>query len=91
VSFAAHVRNMTQYLAIEKLRRRLYTKYETLMMTLETLQARFRAPMKHNAGLLFESSHDHTDNILFKFAMSNLATTLTSWAKDMNLEPPPWD
>jgi hypothetical protein len=88
VSFAAHVRNMTQYLASEKLRRRLYTKYETLMMTLETLQARFRAPMKHNAGLLFESGHDHTDNTPFKLAMRNLATTLTSWAKDMNLDIP---
>jgi hypothetical protein len=88
VSFSAHVRNMTQYLAREKLRRRLYTKYETLMMTLETLQAHFRAPIKHNAGLLFESVHDHTDNIPFKLDMSNLATTLTSWARDMNLEIP---
>jgi hypothetical protein len=86
VSFAVHVRNMTQYLAREKLRRRLYTKYETLMMTIETLQARFCAPMKHNVGLLFESGNDHTDNIPFKIAMSNLSTTLTSWAKDMNLE-----
>jgi hypothetical protein len=39
VSFAAHVRNMTQYLARERLRNGLYTKYEALMMTLETLQA----------------------------------------------------
>jgi hypothetical protein len=38
VSFADHVRNMTQYLAREKIRNQLYTKYEALMMTLETLQ-----------------------------------------------------
>jgi hypothetical protein len=37
LSFAAHVRNMTYYLAREKLRSRLYTKYEAPMMTLETL------------------------------------------------------
>jgi hypothetical protein len=85
VSFADHVRSMTQYLAREKLRRRLYTRYEALVMTLETLQDLFRAPMKHNAGLLFESGHDHTDNIPFRLAMSNLSKTLTSWANDTSL------
>jgi hypothetical protein len=56
VSFDAHVRHMTQYLAREKVRHRFYTKYEALMMTLETLQARFRSQMKHKAGLIFEVS-----------------------------------
>jgi hypothetical protein len=88
VSFAAHVRNMTQFLAREKLRSRLYTKYEALMMTLETLQGRFRAQMKHKDGLLFETGHDKVDAIPFKLAMSNLATTLTSWAKELNLDIP---
>jgi hypothetical protein len=56
------------------------------MMTLETLQGRFRAQMKHKAGLLFETGHDKVDAIPLKLAMSNLATTLTSWAKEYNLD-----
>jgi hypothetical protein len=90
VSFAAHVRNMTHYLAREKLHNRLYTKYEALMMTLETLQARFRSQMKHKAGLMFEVRHNKVNCIPFKLAMRNIATTLTSWAKDLNLDAPPW-
>jgi hypothetical protein len=71
VSFATHVRNMTQYLAREKIRRRLYMKYKALTMTLETLQARFRTQMKHKAGLLFEVGHNKVDTIPFKHAMIN--------------------
>jgi hypothetical protein len=81
VSFAAHVRYMTQYLAREKLHSRLYTKYKAPMTTLETLQTRFRTQMKHNDGLLFEVGHNKVDYIPFNLAMSNLATTLTSWVK----------
>jgi hypothetical protein len=88
LSFAAPVRNMIQYIARGKLRNRLYTKYEALVMTLETLQARFRSQMKHKAGLLFEVGHNKVNDIPFKLAMSNLATTLTSWAKDLNLDVP---
>jgi hypothetical protein len=58
------------------------------MMTLETLQARFRLQMKHKAGLLFEVVHNKVNGTPFKLAMSNLATTLTSWAKDLNLDVP---
>jgi hypothetical protein len=90
VSFAAHVRNMTQYLARKRLRNQLYTKYEALMMTLETLHARFRSQMKHKVGLLFEVGHNKVNEIRFKLSMINLATTLTSWAKDLNLDAPPW-
>jgi hypothetical protein len=91
VSFAAHVRNTTQYLAREKLRNWLYTKYEALMMTLETLQARSRSQMKHKAGLLFEVVQNKMNDIPFKLAMSNLAMTLTSWAKDLNINVPHHD
>jgi hypothetical protein len=86
VSFAAHVLNMIQYLAREKLHSRLYTKYEVLMMTLETIQA--RTQMKHKARLLFEVGHNKVYNIPFKLAMNNLATTLKSWVKDPNLDVP---
>jgi hypothetical protein len=88
VSFAAHVRNMTQYLARKKLGGRLYTKCEALMMTLETLQAHFRVQMKHKVGILFQVGHNKVDNIPFKLAMSNFATPLTSWAKELNLDVP---
>jgi hypothetical protein len=88
VSFAAHVRNMAQFIAREKLRGRRYNRYETTMMTLETLQGRFRTQMKHNAGLEFEVGHDKVNNVPFKLEMSNLATTLTSWAKELHLEVP---
>jgi hypothetical protein len=44
--------------------------------------------MKHKAGLLFEVGHNKVKYIPFKLAMSNLATTLTSWAKDLNLDVP---
>jgi hypothetical protein len=43
VKFTDHVRNMMEYLALEKLRDRLYMKYEALMINLETLQDRFGA------------------------------------------------
>jgi hypothetical protein len=32
--------------------------------------------------------HNKVDNIPFKLAMSNLATTLTFWVKDLNLDVP---
>jgi hypothetical protein len=51
VTFASHMRNMTQYLSREELRGQTYAKYEAIMMTLETLQSRFRIQMKHMAGL----------------------------------------
>jgi hypothetical protein len=51
VTFASHVRTMTQYLSWEELKGRNYTKYEAIMMTLETLQGRFRNQTKHMAGL----------------------------------------
>jgi hypothetical protein len=44
--------------------------------------------MKHTVGLLFEVGHNKLDNIPFKVSISNLATTLTSWAKDLNLNVP---
>jgi hypothetical protein len=89
VSFAAHAWNIMQYLAHEKLCGRLYTKYEALMMILETVQARFSAQMNHKAGLLFKVGHNKVDDIPFKLDMINLATMLTSWAKDLNLDVPP--
>jgi hypothetical protein len=52
------------------------------------LQGRFRTQMKHNAGLGFEVGHDKVNNVPFKLEMSNLATTLTSWAKELHLEVP---
>jgi hypothetical protein len=86
VSFAAHIRSMSQYIAWEKLRGWLYTRYETLMMTLETLQGRFRVQIKHTAGLEFEARHNKLNIVPFKLEMSNLATTLISWAKDLHLD-----
>jgi hypothetical protein len=44
--------------------------------------------MKHKAGLLFEVGHNKVNDIPFKLTMSNLATTLTSWAKYSNLDDP---
>jgi hypothetical protein len=56
------------------------------MMTLEYLQARFRSQMKHKAGLLFEVGHNKVNDTPFKLTMSNIATTPTSWAKDLNCD-----
>jgi hypothetical protein len=50
ITLASHARNMTQYLSREQLRGRSYSKYEAIMMTLETSQGRFRSQMKHMAG-----------------------------------------
>jgi hypothetical protein len=86
VSFAAHVHNMSQYITRAKLRGWLYNRYETLMMTLETLQGRYRVQMKHNAGLEFETGHNKVNIVPFKLEMSNLTTTLTSWAKDLHMD-----
>jgi hypothetical protein len=86
VRFAAHVHDMSQYIAREKLCGRLYNRYETLMMTLETLQGRFLVPMKHNAGLEFEAGHNKVNLLPFKLEISNIATTLTLWAKDLHLD-----
>jgi hypothetical protein len=72
---------MSQYIPQEKLHDHLYNCYETIMMTLGTLQGRFHAQMKHNAGLELEVDQDKVDNVPFKLEMSNLATNLTSWAK----------
>jgi hypothetical protein len=73
---------MTQCLSREKLRGRSYTKYEAIMMILlKTLQGRFQSQMKHMAGLEFKVGRDKVDNIPFKLAMSNIATTLTLWVK----------
>jgi hypothetical protein len=44
--------------------------------------------MKHKAGLLFEVGHNKVNDIPFKLAMRKLATTLASWAKDLNLYVP---
>jgi hypothetical protein len=67
---------------------RTYTKYEALMITLETLQSCFRSQMKHLAGLGFKVGHNNMDNIPFKLAMSNIATMITSWARELHLEAP---
>jgi hypothetical protein len=88
VNFDSHVCNMMQYLSREELRGRTYTKYEAIMMTLETLQGRFQSQMKHMAGLEFEVRHDKLDNIPFKLDMSNIAIALTSWAKEFHREAP---
>jgi hypothetical protein len=51
VTFKLHVCTMTQYLSWKELRGKTYTKYEALLMTLETLQSHFRIQMKHMARL----------------------------------------
>lgn len=52
-----------------------------MMILLKTLQGRFQSQMKHMAGLEFKVGRDKVDNIPFKLAMSNIATTLTLWVK----------
>jgi hypothetical protein len=88
VTLAAHVRNMSNHLENEALRKRYYTKYEGLMMVVDSLYGRCRERLKQKVELSFTTKHDRIDRVPFKLEMTDLGTTLTEWAEEMKVGVP---
>jgi hypothetical protein len=88
VTLAAHVRSMATHLEKVSLRGRLYAKYESLMMVLDSLHGRCNERLKNKAALAFTAKQNHVDKISFKLEMTNLSTTVAEWSDEMKLDVP---
>jgi hypothetical protein len=77
ITLAAHVQNMSNHLEKEELCKRYYTKYEGLVMVVESFHGRCREHLKPKVELSFTTKHDQIDKVPFKLEMVNLSTALT--------------
>jgi hypothetical protein len=85
VTLAAHVRNMSNHMEKEAMRKRYYKEYESLMMVVESLHGRCHEGLKQKVELSFTTKHDRVNKIPFKLEMANLGTTLTEWEDELKV------
>jgi hypothetical protein len=63
----------------------IYSKYEALQLVIETLHPTFYLDFKFRSEKEFDQRCDYEDTIPFKLQISQLGTTLSSWAAKMHL------
>jgi hypothetical protein len=83
--FGHHVRAVQDNLFQEETRGRIYSKYKSLQLVLDSLHPLCHLDLKFRAEKEFDHIHELEDSIPFKLQMSQLGTTLTSWSSEMRL------
>jgi hypothetical protein len=85
VRFRYHVHAIQDHLFLEETRGRTYSKYEALQLVIDTLHPAYHLDLKMQAEKEFGQAYDFEESIAFKLQMSQLGTTLISWANEMRL------
>jgi hypothetical protein len=83
--FTQHVTDVQEHIDREAVRGRLYSRYDSLQLVLDTLHPSYHMKLKQRCEQDFRHDHDMEEDLPFTLQMPQLGTSLTMWADELKL------
>jgi hypothetical protein len=83
--FTQHIKDVQEYIDREAVRGRLYSRYDSLQLVLDSLHPSYHTKLKQQCEREFRHDHDMEEDLPFKLQMPQLCTSLTTWSDELKL------